>query len=107
MAALVNLYFIEVNIFLPLLHRPTFERSIAEELHLSHDQFGETLLLVCAVGALYSNDPRVFLEEFESSHSCGWKWFMQVDIMKKKLMEPPTLYSLQRYAVRETRGVIT
>jgi hypothetical protein len=34
MNQLIDLYFIHQNIYLPLLHRPTFERGIAEGLHL-------------------------------------------------------------------------
>jgi hypothetical protein len=99
MHALVDLYFAHVNIFLPLLHRPTFEKSIAKGLHLRDELFGENLLLVCAIGSLYSNDPRIFLDGTENTHSCGWKWFMQVQIVKKTLAKPPTLYSLQGCAV--------
>jgi hypothetical protein len=34
MSDLVELYFTRENIYLPVLHRPTFERGVAEGLHL-------------------------------------------------------------------------
>ncbi|KAF9022054.1 hypothetical protein BDZ89DRAFT_1137589 [Hymenopellis radicata] len=40
LASLVDLYFLRENSFLPLLHRPTFERSLAESRHLYDDMFG-------------------------------------------------------------------
>ncbi len=75
LSSLVELYFANVNIFLPLLHRPTFERSIRENLHMKDEMFGAVLLLVCAVASRYSNDIRVLLDGEESRHSSGWKWF--------------------------------
>lgn len=99
MDSLVDLYFTQVNIFWPLLHRPTFDKSIAEELYLKNELFGANLLLVCAVGSLYSSDPRIFLEGTNRTQSSGWKWFTQVQIIKTPSVEPPTLYDLQRCAV--------
>jgi hypothetical protein len=98
--SLVDSYFHFVNNFMPLLHRPTFERELAERKHLSDDLFGAILLLVCAVGSRYSKDPRVFLDGTDSaSHSRGWKWFQQVQLVRKSLLAPPTLYDLQFYCV--------
>lgn len=34
MTDLIELYFTRENIYLPVLHRPTFERGVAERLHL-------------------------------------------------------------------------
>lgn len=99
MDALTKLYFENINIFLPLLHRPSFERSIQEKLYLKDEGFASTLLLVCAVGSRWSNDPRVFLEG-GTANSCGWKWFDQVQVVRRSLLEPPTLYDLQFYSVR-------
>lgn len=85
--------------FLPLLHRPTFERAIAQDLHHKDHMFGATVLLVCALGAHYSNDPRVFLEG-TNSHSAGWKWYSQVHLLEKKcFLQAPSLYELQAYCV--------
>ncbi|KAF9493319.1 hypothetical protein BDN71DRAFT_1570031 [Pleurotus eryngii] len=95
---LVDAYFKYYNAFFPLLHRPTFERGMAEGLHLTNDTFAAVVLLVCANGARYSNDPRVLLEG-NSPHSSGWKWFTQIQMVRKSLLSPPTLYDLQFYCL--------
>lgn len=100
MAALIELYFHNVNDITPLLHRPTFEKGIAEGLHLSEEGFGSTVLLVCAVGSRFSDDPRVFLEGSDSTHSSGWEWFRQVQLVRKSLLAAPRLYDLQICCVR-------
>ncbi|PFH50026.1 hypothetical protein AMATHDRAFT_75846 [Amanita thiersii Skay4041] len=98
-ASLIDLYFNNVNLFLPLLHRPTFERSIAEGLHYTDELFGATVLLVCAVASRYSYDRRVLLDGEESFHSSGWKWFEQVQMVRRSLLSPPSLYDLQFYCL--------
>ncbi|TFK66545.1 hypothetical protein BDN72DRAFT_823317 [Pluteus cervinus] len=111
--SLVDLYFGELSIFFPLLHRPTFESSVAEDLHLKDHEFGAVVLLVCALGAKLSDDPRVFsdismldgqgMSNEEKARallaSCGWKWYEQVDLMRANLAKRPTLYELQAYAL--------
>ncbi|KAF7309737.1 Zn(2)-C6 fungal-type domain-containing protein [Mycena indigotica] len=59
MNELVTLYFTHINTYLPLLHRPTFERGIREGLFLRHDGFAATVLLVCANASRWHPDPRV------------------------------------------------
>ncbi len=95
MDTLIDLYFTKSNPFLPVLHRPTFQSSIAEGLHLHDEGFGSTLLLVCALGARFSNDPRVLLDSIEDEHSAGWKWFRQVQWNRRSLLTSPRLYDLQ------------
>ncbi|KAJ6511807.1 fungal-specific transcription factor domain-containing protein [Mycena vulgaris] len=58
---LIDLYFVHVNVYLPLLHRPTVERGVATGLHHMDDGFAAILLLVCAVASRWSNDPRVMV----------------------------------------------
>jgi hypothetical protein len=101
MKELVDLYFTQVNMLLPLLHRPTFEKGIADELHLTNDGFGSTVLLVCAIGSRYSNDPRIFLDDVDNSHSSGWKWFEQVHLVRRSFLTAPQLYDLQLYCVSD------
>ena len=98
--SLIDAYFMHFNIFLPLLHRPTFEKSVAEGLHFSDSMFGATLLLVCAHGSRYSEDPRVLAEGSDSPRSAGWKWFEQVNVFRTTLYKRTTLYELQMHAVR-------
>ncbi|KAJ7051553.1 fungal-specific transcription factor domain-containing protein [Mycena amicta] len=59
MNELVDLYFAQVNMYLPLLHRPTFERGVRDGLFLRNDPFAATVLLVCAVASRWHADPRV------------------------------------------------
>ncbi|KAJ7697817.1 hypothetical protein B0H17DRAFT_1006945 [Mycena rosella] len=98
--SLISLYFNTINIFFPLLHRPTFESAFAATLHLRGDGFGGTLLLVCALGALYSDDPRVHCAAVPSGSPAGWRWFSQVQLQGQQLSSKPTLYDLQHYCVR-------
>ncbi|KAK0233973.1 hypothetical protein IW262DRAFT_1245972, partial [Armillaria fumosa] len=37
--------------FLPVLHRPTFDKSLGEKLHDRNFQFGGVVLAVCALGS--------------------------------------------------------
>lgn len=97
---LIDLYFKNMNDYLPLLHRPTFEQGVREGLHLRDEGFGSTVLLVCANGSRFTDDPRVLLDDNTIPQSAGWKWFQQVQMVRKSLLAPPRLYDLQIYAVR-------
>ena len=96
---LVSLFFEHTNIFLPLLHRPTFEKSLATGQHLWDPSFGMIVLLVCANASRYSEDPRVTLAGDSSGLSCGWKYFCQVPIYRNTLLGRPSIYDLQYYCV--------
>ncbi|KAI0671307.1 fungal-specific transcription factor domain-containing protein [Trametes maxima] len=96
---LVDLYFANMNAYMPLLHRPTFEQGIKDGLHLHDEGFGSTVLLVCANGARFTDDPQVLLEGYDTTQSSGWKWFQQVQMVRKSLLAPPRLYDLQIYAL--------
>lgn len=72
---------------------------VREGLHHKDSAFAGVYLLVCAVGARYSSDNRVKLDGSDSLHSSGWKWFEQVQMVKKSLLSPPTLFDLQTYCV--------
>ncbi|KAJ6586239.1 fungal-specific transcription factor domain-containing protein [Mycena sp. CBHHK59/15] len=97
--SLISLYFDNVNVFFPLLHRPTFEKAFAEGMHLCHEGFAGTLLLVCALGSRYSDDPRVHLSHVKYCGTAGWKWFDQVQLTGHPLRRHPTLYDLQCYCL--------
>ena len=66
---LVNHYFREINIFCPLLHRPTFVSDVVARRHYTDRDFAPVVLLVCAIGARFSDDPRVLVEGTNSRHS--------------------------------------
>ncbi|KAF7366439.1 Zn(2)-C6 fungal-type domain-containing protein [Mycena sanguinolenta] len=91
------LYFENVNTFLPLFHRPTFESAVNQHLHLSHSGFAKTVLLVCAVGARYSTDPRVSIPDTSPVETAGWKYYDQVKLSGHLVRTHPTLYDLQAY----------
>jgi len=95
----IDLYFQYTNLYMPLLHRPTFDKCVKEGLYLEDNKFAPVFLLVCALGARFSDNPRVRLDGIDSHHSAGWKWFEQVHIMERSLLTPPTLYDLQVYCV--------
>ena len=100
MPSLIDAYFRHFNIYLPLLHRPTFEKSVSEGLHISDSMFGATLLLVCAHGSRYSDDPRVLSNGSDDLRSAGWKWFEQVIVYRTSFYKGTTLYELQMHTVR-------
>lgn len=90
------------------MHHPTFFRSVEKGLHHEDQGFGSVVLLVCALGALHSDDPR-HLDDYAASgnhavsgsvwRSAGWKWACQIDPMRNALSHTPSLYDLQMYAV--------
>ncbi|KAF7376438.1 hypothetical protein MSAN_00059400 [Mycena sanguinolenta] len=98
---LVDKYFVKVNPFWPVLHRPTFDRKVADKLHLRDHKFASTLLMACSLGARHSSDPRVFLDGVgdHRPHSAGWKWHSQVRVIPKYWIYKPDLYELQTVAL--------
>ncbi|KAJ7450222.1 fungal-specific transcription factor domain-containing protein [Mycena latifolia] len=99
---LVALYFEHINLFFPLLHRPTFERAVAAGTHRHDAGFGGTLLLVCALGARYADDTRVHLPTIvgaDARSTAGWAYFDQVQLAGHPLRGQPTLYDLQSYCL--------
>ncbi|KAJ6472861.1 fungal-specific transcription factor domain-containing protein [Mycena vitilis] len=95
MAHLVELYFMHVNMYLPLLHRPTFQRSITDGLHLTNDGFAATVLLVCAIASRWEGNPSAS----DVDLGCGWEWFEQVPLVGNHLFGHATLYDLQYYCL--------
>ncbi|KAJ3510033.1 hypothetical protein NLJ89_g4902 [Agrocybe chaxingu] len=98
-ASLVELYFDNVNLYLPLLHAPSFRRSVLGGLQYNDDDFAAVYLLVCAVGSKFSTDSRVLLPGFDSYHSAGWKWFCETQAFKARYPIQPCLYDLQFYCL--------
>ncbi|KAJ6489950.1 fungal-specific transcription factor domain-containing protein [Mycena sanguinolenta] len=93
LSVLVDLYFEQSNIYIPLLHRPTLEHAIADNLHLRDEKFSAILLSVCAIASRFSDDPRVF--DPAEPLTCGWKYFSQLT-HELDLLSSPTLYDVQR-----------
>ncbi|KAJ6512659.1 fungal-specific transcription factor domain-containing protein [Mycena sanguinolenta] len=95
-ALLLDAYFLNFHPTFPILHRPSFERSVAERLHLTDCDFGATLLSVLAIASRYSNDSRVFVGH-DVTLSSGWMFASQVQILPK--LFPPTIYEVQTYCL--------
>ncbi|KAK7008008.1 fungal-trans domain-containing protein [Favolaschia claudopus] len=93
---LIDIYFQQVNIYWPILHRPTFEKSLADRLHLQNPSFGAVVLAVCAVASRNSADERVFLPCEHGKLSAGWKWFRQIPRpFSGQTVKSASLYELQ------------
>ncbi|KAJ6603417.1 hypothetical protein DFH09DRAFT_1354639 [Mycena vulgaris] len=92
--SLVKIYLEQINPLSGILDLPSFRDSLAEGLHVRDPDFGAVVLVVCASASRYSTDPRVFLEG-ASEHSCGWKWFRQVQPLRTSFSPVPSLYQLQ------------
>ncbi|KAG7086508.1 hypothetical protein E1B28_002461 [Marasmius oreades] len=101
MSCLVSLYFSKVNLIYPILHQPSFEDAILDGNHSIDPQLASILLLVCALGAKYANDPRVFLEAEEGKElSSGWRWFEQVQAYRESSSPfSSSLYELQYHCL--------
>ncbi|KAJ3997778.1 fungal-specific transcription factor domain-containing protein [Lentinula boryana] len=93
--SLIDLYFVHVHPYHPLLHRPTFITAVSHRLHIQDYGFGSVLLCVCAIASRFSKDPRNYVEGVNTENSLGWTWYQQVSQVQAVDVEPPTLYQLQ------------
>lgn len=100
LSSLVELYFTYINPYIPLLHRPTLEKAIADGLHQREVQFAATVLLICAIGVRFSEDPRVTAVPYDHPKSLGWVWFYQSQEMHQSVLFKPSLHTIQAYCVR-------
>ncbi|KAJ3724173.1 fungal-specific transcription factor domain-containing protein [Lentinula guzmanii] len=96
---LINDYFVHSEPYIPLLHRSTFEKSVAENLHLRDVGFGQVVLAVCAVASRYGLDPRNMPEDSKSGLSLGWRWYSQISLNMSSFLEIPRLYDLQLFVL--------
>ncbi|KAF9568045.1 hypothetical protein CPC08DRAFT_487594 [Agrocybe pediades] len=97
--SLCRLYFDKVNSLFPILHKPTFKKMLCSKQHHWDMGFGMTVLLVCALGSRYSDDPRVTVPDDTTCLSAGWKYFVQVPVHRKRIFYETTIYDLQYYAL--------
>ncbi|KAJ7725325.1 fungal-specific transcription factor domain-containing protein [Mycena metata] len=82
-ASLLELYFSNVHPTVPILHRTSFEQSVAEGRHLLDAEFGGLLLSVLALASRCSDDPRVFVNNDPTvSLSAGFKFATQVKAIR-------------------------
>jgi len=94
---LVDCYFDNINLMFPILHRPSFVRSIRQGLHEVNQDFGAVVLLVCAIGCRFTEDSRVIHVISPASSCTAWKFFHQVNNIQKPLYLPRSLYDAQIY----------
>ncbi|KAL0956386.1 hypothetical protein HGRIS_002533 [Hohenbuehelia grisea] len=94
---LIDIFFEKINLYIPLLHRASFERLVEEGLHLQDRWFASVLLAVCALASRYSDDPRVMMGGSELSS--GWRWFSQIQVLRQSFLNIPSLFELQFYAL--------
>ncbi|KAF8315630.1 hypothetical protein DL93DRAFT_2033282, partial [Clavulina sp. PMI_390] len=83
---------------LPVIHQPTFEAQYISGLHLKSKSFAKSVLLVCAIGSRYCDDPRVYIKEI-GTHSAGWRYFAQVRDLYPRPHTPNTLHDIQCYVM--------
>ncbi|KAK7441039.1 Gypsy retrotransposon integrase-like protein 1 [Stygiomarasmius scandens] len=88
----VDAYFVEMDSYNILLHRPTFEKLISEGLHLRDDAFGAVVLAVCALGA---NS----LSPCPKSDTSADRWFSQIRLERFVFNPKLELYHLQLYCL--------
>jgi len=96
MPLLVDKYFDHMNLYLPVLHRPTFERLLYNEhLHLRDEGFASTVLVVCAIG-----EKRIDAQvDVKIDKLKGWAFFSQVQDRRQNYLSLPTIFDLQFHAV--------
>ena len=99
MLHLVDSFFDNLDLVLPLLHRPSFMRSIAEGFHELDQNFGATVLLVCAIGCRYTDHPSVVHELSTSTPCTAWSLYNQVNRIRKVPYLPHSLHEVQVYPV--------
>ena len=103
---LVDCYFLNSDLFIPVLHRPSFERSLKEGLHLRDPGFGGVVLAVCAVGSRHSKDKRVVPGGADGLElGVGTQWFRQLGSARQMIPGAPSLHELQIYLVRCHSGI--
>ncbi|THU78289.1 hypothetical protein K435DRAFT_973589 [Dendrothele bispora CBS 962.96] len=92
MQKLIHHYFLEHNVYCPLLHRPSFEKSISSGLHLTDSGFGSLVLVVCAMGA---RNIDFYSSRNNFTSDAGWEWFNQIPLEKIVFEQNLSLYHLQ------------
>jgi hypothetical protein len=92
LSRLLDAYFEEFNLYLPIFHRPSFEEAIARGLHLREEGFGAVLLMVCAVAARVSKDPTINHGPDKLIIS---PWFRQVQMHRRPLIGIISIYEVQ------------
>ncbi|KAF7331675.1 Fungal-trans domain-containing protein [Mycena kentingensis (nom. inval.)] len=92
MWTLCALYFEHQHPYLPLLHRPSFERDLSAGLHTRDRAFGGVVLLVCGIGARY-------FSELDDEFCRGCQFFDQIQLELDYMFAPPTIHTMQLFCL--------
>lgn len=109
---LIDAYFDNVNLHLPLLNRKFFQRQYDSGMWRNNPGFSRVCLLVFANGSRFVDDPRVYwpanlsmTEEGSERlatdkdgtlrYSAGWKYLRSLLRMGRSIMQGPNLYEFQ------------
>lgn len=85
LAKLIDAYFTKVNLYLPVFHRPTFDKTLASGTHLRDEGFGAVVLLMCAIADDPLPPPASYLSPY----------FRQVQRSNRTILGPVRLYDVQ------------
>jgi hypothetical protein len=77
MEALIHLFVRHVSPITPIIDISTFEKQYASGLYLRDLRHARLLLMVCALGSIYSKDPRV-LYDVQGRLVPGYEYFFQL-----------------------------
>ena len=83
---LINLYFENAALLLPIVHRVSFLRHFRGNLHRTDFDFARLALLVFSLGCRFSDDPRVCLPGHDGKvdpTSAGWVYFIQIQPLSR------------------------
>lgn len=94
-------------VFFPFIHRPMFEKQLKEGLHRRNGTFLRVVLMVCANGAKWCNDPRVLDDRWPVSLSAGHRWFRQLEPGHKNFIDQISLHDAQLVVVSVSSGIIS
>ncbi len=72
-----------------------FEKALQDQVHYHDEMFGGTVLMVCALGARWVDDRRVFTEGVDMA---GWSYFDQISLPPPP-DGPVSLGEMQMYCV--------
>ncbi|KAF7313351.1 Fungal-trans domain-containing protein [Mycena chlorophos] len=98
MLELVELYFEHHNPYIPLLHRPTFERDLLAGLHLRDEIFGGVVQMVCAIASRFSDNPQVSPPGADEL-TRGYAFSSQVTLSLEHIFSRPTLHQVQLHCL--------
>ncbi|CCO30975.1 hypothetical protein BN14_05009 [Rhizoctonia solani AG-1 IB] len=66
--------------FFPVIHGGMFEKQLNDGLHKRNGTFLRIVLLICATGARWCDDPRVLDRRWPVPLSAGYQWFKQLEL---------------------------